>query len=199
MIVEGMANVQGLDPLLLATVERIETACLCEALQPGALEQFIPPRPSILQEPSDEQMVRVVQAAAITLGGLTAANRVDLATMFAVVENFALSQLHGSEVLASYLRGPEPETFVRQMLHLGQFFTSEASKSIRSAEEMREMLNNRRPASRPVICVAYALAATIGNVVRVRAWHPKDARQIIQRAYDGVFAGEAEREKQGPR
>jgi limonene-1,2-epoxide hydrolase len=199
MIVEGMADLQGLDSELLKIVERLETACLCEALQPGSLERFLPHQSIAFQEPADDQLVQVVQAAAITLGRLTGASRANLAAVCAVVENFGVSQLHGSSASAALLRGSEPEHFVRQMVQLRVVLLSEAGKKFFLSDDARKMLADRRPSVRSVVCVSYALAATIGNMARVRGWHPKDAQQIIQRAYDGVFAGEAEREKQGSR
>lgn len=201
MIVQGMPDLQGLDSELLDLVARLETACLLEALEAGALERFIPTRSNVLQEPPEERLVHVVQAAAIALGRLSAAHRTGTERMADIVDAFASGQLAGLAKLGHLIDGAQAEVTVRRANHFTRLFAGEAATRghITIDEPMRQRLTQHVFPRHQIYRVLCALASSLGTLARLHGWQPADAKKIIERAHEGVLAGEAAREEESTR
>lgn len=195
-----MPDLQGLDAVLLELVERLDVACLFEAVQPGALEQLIPSRSSAFQEPPPERFVHVARAAAITLGRVTTASRGDIKLVCRVVTGFRTGQLAGLGALASCMNHEGADLVVRRAKQFERLLVSEAGveKSFRS-DDAKKKLGHMLPARVLLHHVACALASALGTLAKLHGWTADDVTSIIMTAHEGVLAGEAARHDEGAR
>jgi uncharacterized protein YgbK (DUF1537 family) len=184
--------VDGLDQQLVDFVSRLETACLLEVSQSGALERLTPARPAALQEPTPQQIVHVARAGCIVVGRLSATSRLNIQSVCKVMETFALDQVEGLSTFAPLVGRSGVALAVRREQLLSRLLTCEAaaSGSVQVTEEMGEMLARVRVLKQLVIGVVCALASALGTLARLQGWDARELTQIVRTAHDGVLAGE---------
>lgn len=197
MIGERMPDLDDINSELLDLVGRIESACACEAAQPGALARLGGAHVSALPEPTGERLVFVVQAASIALGRLTASLRVQLSAVSDIVERFAQGQLAGLSVLSRHVSRSSAELLLRREAELRRLLSAEATSvgAIRINDESRNMLARTRPPLPAVGDVVHALAVALGTLAKLHGWNGAEVVQIVQQTHEGVLAGEVAREK----
>lgn len=190
-----MPGVQSVDPALVDLVRRLEMVCLVEAVQPGFIKHLIVELSSVLQEPPVERFVYVAQGACITLGRMTAANRGNLVGVGEVIDGFWSNNLAGLSALSRHVRHPNADVVVRQVQQFGQLLSTEAqsAESVRVDKRAQETLAASRPPFQLVQGVTYTFAAALGTLARAHGWNPEELREIVQKAHEGVLAGEAAR------
>lgn len=192
-----MPDLDDINSELLDLVSRIESACACEAAQPGALARLGAAHVSALREPTRERLVFVVQAASIALGRLTASLRVQLSAVSDIVERFAQGQLVGLSALSRHVNRSSAELLLHREAELQRLLSAEATSAgaIRIDDESRNMLARSRPPLSAVGDVVYALAVALGTLAKLHGWNGAEVVQIVQQTHEGVQAGEVAREK----